>query len=372
MIYLPGGPSHLDTYDPKPQAPAEYRGEFQAIRTNVAGISICEHFPRQAAMMDRLAIIRSLSGVVEEHSDAQVMSGWGEAENRSVGRPSLGAVVSKLRGSDSPDIPPFVSLRGLTTGLEPGYLGPAHRAFVPSGPGLNNLNLPAGVESGRLEDRKVLLAGFDRMRRDIDATGTMTGLDAFTQRAFDIVASGAVRRALDLSQEDPRVRDLYGKQTQFLTARRLIEAGVGCVTLAIGGWDTHSDNFGHLRKQLPEVDNAVATLIDDLHQRGLAEDTVVVVWGEFGRTPRVNGSAGRDHWPAVMSCLLAGGGLRTGQVIGASSARGEYPKDRPVSVQSVIATLYHALGIDPALQFTSASGRPSALLDERTPVAELV
>jgi hypothetical protein len=373
MIYLPGGPTHLDTYDLKPNAPAEYRGEFKPIPTNVSGIEICELLPKQAAMMDKLAIIRSVNGIVEEHSDAQVMSGWGEGQNRNVNRPSVGAVVSKLRGSTAEGgIPPFVSLRGLSKGMEPGYLGVAHRAFTPEGPGMANLRLPGGVTLDRLEDRKTLLAGFDQMRRDVDATGTMAGLDAFAQRAFDIVTSGAIRKALDVTQEDPRTRDRYGKAKQFLLARRLVEAGVGCVTLAIGGWDTHSDNFKTMKRQLPEVDNAVSTLVEDLHRKGLADDVAVVMWGEFGRTPRVNSSAGRDHWAPVMSCLLAGGGLKTGQVIGSTSARGEYAKDRPCSVQSVLATIYHTLGVDPAMTFTSDTGRPNYLLDDRNPVAELI
>ena len=372
MIYLPGGPTHMDTYDLKPNAPAEYRGEFKPIPTNVPGIDICELMPKQAAMMDKFSIIRSVAGIREEHSDAQVMSGWSEQENRNVGRPSLGAVVSKFRSDGNPDIPQFVSLRGLTPGLEPGYLGVANRAFVPSGPGLNNLRLPGTVGLDRLEDRKTLLAGFDKMRRDVDASGSMTGLDAFTSRAFEIVTSGTIRSALDLSKEDPRVRDRYGKSTQFLTARRLVEAGVGCVTLAIGGWDTHTDNFRTLRKQLPEVDSAVTALVEDLHRLGMEQDVTVVMWGEFGRTPRVNGGAGRDHWPSVMSCLLAGGGMKMGQVIGSSSARGEYPKERPCRVQNIIATLYHVLGIDPAMQFTSGGGRPISVLDEREPIAELV
>jgi hypothetical protein len=372
MIYLPGGPTHMDTYDLKPNAPAEYRGEFKPICTNVPGMEICELMPKQAAMMDKFAIIRSVSGIREEHSDAQVMSGWSEGENRNVGRPSLGAVVSKMRSSANPDIPQFVSLRGLTPGLEPGYVGVAHRAFVPNGPGLNDLRLPASVNINRLDDRKTLLAGFDKLRRDVDASGSMAGIDAFTSRAFDIVTSGNIREALDLNKEDPRVRDRYGKATQFLTARRLVEAGVGCVTLAIGGWDTHGDNFNTMRRQLPEVDRALSALVEDLHRLGMAEDVTVVMWGEFGRTPRINGGAGRDHWPSVMSCVLAGGGLKMGQVIGASSARGEYPKERPCHVQNIMATIYHSLGIDPSVQFTSGTGRPIYLLDEREPIAELV
>jgi hypothetical protein len=373
MIYLPGGPSHMDMYDLKPDAPAEFRGEFKPIATNVAGVQICEHFPMQARMWDKLAVIRSVQPIVEEHSDSETTTGYPEQINRTAHHPSLGAVVSKLRGSTNNDIPPYVSLRGMAPGTEPGFLGVAHRPFTPDGPGFNNLRLASGIDTTRHADRKDLLAKFDNVRRDIDASGTMKGLDAFAQRAFDMVASGQVRKALDLTKEEPRVRDRYKDVEQFLTARRLIEAGVGCVTLAIGGWDTHSSNFKTLKTQLPQVDRGVANLIQDLHDRGMDKDVVTVMWGEFGRTPKINGSdAGRDHWPAVMSALVAGGGLRMGQAIGTSSARGEYPKDRKVTPSQVLATLYKALGIDPAMTFPNGSGRPVYVLDDREPVTELL
>lgn len=372
MIYLPGGPSHMDMYDLKPEAPVEFRGEFRPIPTNVPGVQISEHFPMQARMFDKLAVIRSLVSV-DEHSDALVMTGYSENANRTAGHPSFGSVVSRLRAGGSNDIPPFVSLRGMSVGCEPGYLGKAHRAFTPDGEGLANLRLAGGVNSNRMEDRKSLLSSFDDVRRDIDASGTMTGLDAFTSRAFDMVASGTVRKALDLSREEPRTRDRYQGCEQFLTARRLVEAGVGCVTLAIGGWDTHSSNFKTLRTQLPVVDRGIANLIQDLHDRGMENDVVTVMWGEFGRTPKVNGSdGGRDHWSPVMSAMVAGGGLKMGQAIGTSSARGEYPKDRPYRVPQVLSAIYQAMGIDPAMTFNNGSGRPMYILDERDPVTELL
>ncbi|HXG08284.1 MAG TPA: DUF1501 domain-containing protein [Gemmataceae bacterium] len=372
MIYLPGGPSHLDMWDLKPEAPAEFRGEFKPIATNVPGVQICEHMPLQARMFDKLAVIRSIVSV-DEHSDSLVMTGYPENVNRQAHHPSFGAVVSKLRGSSYGDIPPFVSLRGMSIGTEPGYLGVAHRPFTPNGPGLQNLRLPGGVDMDRLEDRKTLLASFDAVRREIDATGTMNGMDAFTARAFDMVASGTVRQALDLSREDPRVRDRYKGVEQFLTARRLIEAGVGCVTLAYGSWDTHSSNFKQLRNMLPVLDRGIANLVQDLHERGLDQDVVTIVWGEFGRTPKINNSdGGRDHWAPVMSALVAGGGLKMGQAIGSTSARGEYPKDRRYTASQVLATLYRVLGIDPAQTFLNNSGRPMHILDDREPVAELL
>ncbi|HVS36299.1 MAG TPA: DUF1501 domain-containing protein [Gemmataceae bacterium] len=371
MIYLGGGPSHMDMYDLKPDAPKEFRGEFSPIQTNVPGVQICELFPMQARMWDKLAVVRSLSSV-DEHSDSLVMPGYSENQNRTQHHPSFGSVVSKLRASAA-DIPPFVSLRGMAPGTEPGYLGIAHRPFTAEGPGMADLRLAGGINGDRQDDRKALLNGFDDIRRDIDASGTMKGLDAFNGRAFDMIASGTVRKALDLNNEEPRSRDRYRGIEQFLTARRLIEAGVGCVTLTYGGWDTHSDNFKTLRQQLPNVDRGVANLIQDLHDRGMQDDVATVMWGEFGRTPKINGNnGGRDHWSPAMSAMVAGGGLKMGQAIGATSARGEYPHDRPYKVPQLLSTLYQAIGIDPSMTFANGSGRPMYILDEREPVTELM
>ncbi len=370
MIYLPGGPSHMDMYDLKPESPMEYRGEFKPVQTNVPGVQISEHFTRQARMWDKLSVVRSLVSV-DEHSDSLVMTGYSENSNRTQHHPSFGSVVSKLRGSTG-DIPPFVSLRGMSIGNEPGYLGVANRAFTPDGPGISNLALN-GVTAGRHDERRGLLGNFDAVRRDIDASGTMAGMDSFTTRAFDMISSGATRRALDLSREDPRNLDRYRGVTQFLQARRLIEAGVGCVTLSIGGWDTHERNFETLRRQLPQLDLGISNLIQDLHDRGMSDDVVTVVWGEFGRTPRVNGNmGGRDHWAPVMSAMVAGGGLKMGQAIGASSSRGEYPRDRRYTVPQLLSTIYRAVGIDPSQTFPNGSGRPMYVLDDREPVTELL
>jgi len=372
MIYLPGGPSHMDMYDLKPDAPVEYRGEFRPIQTNVAGVQISEHMPRQARMFDKLAVIRSIASV-DEHSDSLVMTGYSENTNRTAHHPSFGSVVSRLRSGSNNEIPPFVSLYGMTIGNEPGYLGVAHRPFTPSGQGLQNLGLANGVNTERSHDRRNLLENFDSLRRDIDASGTMRGMDTFNQRAFEMVASGATRQALDLNREDPRTRDRYRGIDQFLTARRLVEAGVGCVTLTYGGWDTHERNFITLRNQLPELDRGIANLVQDLHDRGMERDTVVIVWGEFGRTPRVNGNmGGRDHWGPVMSCMISGAGLRMGQAIGASSARGEYPRDRRVTPSQILSTIYRTMGIDPSVTFPNNTGRPMYILDDREPVAELL
>ena len=373
MIYLPGGPSHMDMYDLKPDAPKEFRGEFNPIRTNVPGVQICEHMPLQARMWDKLAVVRSLISV-DEHSDSLVSTGFSENVNRVAGHPSFGSVVSKLRSGAANDVPPFVSLRGSgSVGLEPGYLGVAHRPFTPSGAGLDNLRLAQGVTAGRLDDRKDLLGKFDTARREIDGTGTMKGMDAFAGRAFDMIASGTVRTALDLKNEDPKTRDRYKGVEQFLTARRLVEAGVGCVTLSYGGWDTHNKNFSQLKKQLPVLDRGIANLIQDLHDRGMQDDVVTVMWGEFGRTPKINSNdAGRDHWSPVMSALVAGGGLKMGQAVGTSSAKGEYPKDRPYKVPHLLSTIYGAMGIDAGYTFPNGAGRPMYILDDRNKVEELL
>ena len=389
MIFLIGGPSHLDMYDLKPAAPVEYRGEFKPIATNVPGVQICEHLPRQARMWDKLATVRSLFSSDAMHSDSLIMSGYSEVSRRTTHHPSFGAVVSKLRAGAS-DIPPFVSLYRLSTdsyfpGQEPGFLGSAHRAFAPQGAsmpedqGMANLRLAGGVDRARLHERRSLLAQFDQVRRDIDASGTMRGLDAFAGRAFDMIASGTVRQALDLTREEPRSHDRYRGCEQFLLARRLIEAGIGCVTLAVGGWDTHLNNFTELRNHLlPLVDRGVSNLVQDLYDRGMENDVVTVMWGDFGRTPRINNNpntgagGGRDHWPAAMSALVAGGGLKMGQAIGATNARGEYPTDRRYSVPQLLSTLYRTIGIDPAQTFRNHAGRPVHILDDREPVAELV
>jgi hypothetical protein len=370
MIYLPGGPSHLDMYDLKPDAPAEFRGEFRPIASNVPGVRICEHFPMQARIWDKLACIRSIVSV-DEHSDSLVMTGYSQRENMTANHPSFGSVVSRLRGQ-SANVPPFVSMRGMTRGTEPGFLGISHRPFTPNGPGVENLRPLPMVDADRQNVRRKLLRSFDGIRRELDTNGSITGLDNFTARAFDMIASGSVRHALDLRREPVHVRERYRGVEQFLTALRLVQAGVGCVTLSIGGWDTHGNNFQTLRRQLPQVDRGVANLVQDLHERGLLNNVLVVMWGEFGRTPRINQNAGRDHWSPVMSALVAGGGLRVGQAVGSSTARGERPRDGRCSVSQVLATLYRAIGIDPAQTLLDNTGRPRHILDDRQPIQALL
>ncbi|MGD9720002.1 MAG: DUF1501 domain-containing protein [Pirellulales bacterium] len=367
MVFLHGGPSHLDMYDMKPAAPAEFRGEFRPIRSNVPGMDICELMPRQAAIMDKLAILRGLN-FVEEHSAHSLWTGFPERINR----PALGSVVSYLKGKQD-GLPPYVSLMNQPLSEDPAYCGPAHRPFVPSGPGLENLGLVSGVSLDRLNDRKALLAHLDSIERAIDYRGALAGVDAYTVRALDMVASSKTRVAFDIAQEPPAVREKYGAgNDEFLRARRLVEAGISVVTLVVGGWDTHGNNFVALRDMLPRLDQGIHALVSDLHERGRSRDVAVIVWGEFGRTPRVNASAGRDHWPRAGFAVMAGGDFKTGQSIGETDARGESPRGLSMTSSHVLTSLYGHLGIDPGTTIPDHNGRPTCLLDERDPVPGLV
>ncbi len=379
MIYLPGGPSHQDMYDIKEEASSEFRGEFHAIPTCVPGIRICEHMPRLASNFDKFVAVRSIIDSANDHSSFQKMTGHPrkQAQEPTGGWPSVGAVLSKLQGSNRSGIPPYIGLNGMSS-VGAGFLGAAHSPFSPSGKGRADMVLN-GVTLDRLEDRKALLTNIDSFRRDADASGQMDGMDSFNQEAFNVVTSSKLVQALDVSREEKGVADAYktkGDRTlnDFLVARRLVEAGARFVTLNFGGWDTHSKNFETLRKQLPVLDQGVAALVNDLHDRGLDKDVSVVVWGEFGRTPRINGNAGRDHWPRVSSALLAGGGMKTGQIIGETDRVGAEAVDRPTRVGEVLATLYHNLGIDVSkTTLTDLSGRPQYLVEPGcVPMKELV
>lgn len=367
-IHLGGGPSHQDMFDLKPEAPVEFRGEFNPIKTNVSGIEICEHMPQLAQMADRFAVLRSLVGMYDDHSNFHTQTGFGRNDLRNVGgRPSLGSVVTRLQGPADSGAPPFVSYNG----GYPGYLGPVYKPYQPQG---GDLRLVGGMSADRLESRTNLLGSLDRIRRDVDGSGQMAAMDSFTQRAVGVVTSGKVADALDLNKEDPKVRERYGANdgTMFLTSRRLIEAGVRVVTFDWGGWDTHGNNFVQLKSQLPRLDRALSALIQDLQDRGMLPDVTIVMWGEFGRTPRVNATAGRDHWSRLSMGFLAGGGLKTGQVVGSSTRYAEDARDRPVHLLEVFATLYHNLGIDPGARLTDPSGRPQALVEQRKPIRELI
>ncbi|MBW3542013.1 MAG: DUF1501 domain-containing protein [Planctomycetes bacterium] len=392
-IFLGGGPPHQDMWEIKTEAPAEIRGEFQPITTSVPGIQIGECFPKIAAMMDKMAVIRSVVGCSGAHDGYQCLSGWPRNSLDSLGgRPSIGASLSKLAGPVDPAVPPFVALAERTQHVpwsEPGgtgFLGSAYQAFKPDGEGMSDLKLN-GVTLERLDDRKALLSGLDNLKRKADAARDFRGLDAFNQAAFGVLTSSRLAEALDLSKEDPKLRERYGDgkpyQYQYdgaptcnehvLIARRLVEAGVRCVTLSYGRWDSHGQNFALVRDHGAKLDQAVTALVEDLEVRGMLDDVTVVVWGEFGRTPRINNNAGRDHWPQVSCALLAGGGMQTGQAIGETNRLGEYALKRPVDMQEVVATIYHNLGIDPmATTLVDPTGRPQYLVDHREPIRELV
>ncbi len=391
MIYLPGGPPHQDTFDLKLDAPSEIRGEFRPISTNVPGTQICEHLPRLARIADQYAIIRSISDAVDDHSDFMCQTGRRKNSQPPGGWPTLGATVSRVLGPADPAVPAFV-------GLEPrmqhrpynaataGYAGVSHDAFRPAADAKSDMVLN-GITTGRLSDRRALLTAFDRYRRDVDSSGLMSGLDGFNQLAFGMLTSSRLLEALNVEKEPAATRERYGKgdakvhgdaapmlNEQFLVARRLVEAGARFVTVAYGFWDYHGNNFGNARNDLPLLDQGVSALIEDLKQRGLDKDVSVVVWGEFGRSPTINKDGGRDHWPRASCALLAGGGMKVGQVIGATDRLGGEPSERPVPFGDVFATLYQNLGIDVAkVTLPDLTGRPQFLVpDGCQPMKELV
>jgi hypothetical protein len=395
FVYLFGGPSHVDTYDMKPWAPSEYRGEFQPIQTKVPGFDLCELMPMQAKIADKLALVRNMTFNPNFHDPVELLSGFRKPTEAGKGaRPDIGSVVSRLRSGTARDLPSYVAL-DKTVGEEfrngPAYLGIAHKAFIP-GSKMESLALARGVTPQRLEDRAALLSRIDQMRREMDSPrGDLVAADEFNRQALDMITSPRAREAFDFSREPEHIRARYGDgdATRLLQARRLVEAGVPVVTLTFGSrggdnlckfsWDTHENNFTCLRELLPRLDKAVHALITDLEERGLARDVAVFVGGEMGRTPRIGQSTGngakpdgRDHWPRAGFALLAGGGLRTGQVIGKTDKYGAAAIGKPYTPQNLLATLYGVLGIDPVTTLPNHAGRPMYLLDERERIAELV
>ena len=400
MVFLPGGPSHQDIWDLKPNAPREIRGEFAPISTSIPGFQLCEHLPGIAQNMDRFTVIRSLVGAKNEHASELCFSGFGYQDSLDRNQPSLGATASKLLGPVDPTVPPFVSLCHTTPNRwkdpgRSGFLGPAHRPFQPASEDRENMVLDR-ITLSRLQSRKTLRDTFDRLRRGLDSSGVMDSVDEYSQQALQVLTSGRLLNALDLEREDPRVRQRYGRGSldavddgaplhneDFLTARRLVEAGARCVTISFGRWDTHScrkagdlaykNNFAQLREYLPRLERCLLALLDDLRERGLEQDVSVVVWGEMGRTPRINANGGRDHWPQVSGCLLAGGGMQTGQVLGSTNRYAEVAQDRPIHYQQVFATLYRQLGLDVRqIKIPDFNGRPQYLLEHREVIPELI
>ncbi len=398
LVYLVGGPPHQDILDIKTEAPREIAGPFRPIATNVPGVQICEHLPRLARMMDKLVPVRSIVGLQDDHDATQCYTGRHPKIGVPAGGwPQFGSVVSKLQGPTRASVPPFVSLAYTTTHPPynepgPGFLGLSHDHFRPMGESRHDMVLQ-GITHNQLDDRKTLLASLDRFRRETDASGKMHGMDSFAAQAMDILTSSRLAEALDLSKEDPRVVERYGTGDEkihidengaprvpqsFLVARRLVEAGVRVVTLNYSKWDWHGHPYGscfdRCKEDLAVLDQGFSALIEDLHDRGLADDVTVAVWGEFGRTPLINKNVGRDHWPRVACGLLAGGGMKTGQVIGATDRLGGEAVARPVTFPELFATLYHNLGIDAAATtVTDLRGRPQYLVeDSAKPLPELV
>jgi hypothetical protein len=403
LMWLDGGPSHMDLYDLKPEAPAEYRGIWKPIRTRVPGFDISELFPRQAQVTDKFSMVRSLHHDSGDHfagghrmltAKDMGVSGAKTAEKF----PSIGAIVSREVGPRQSGLPAYVGVpHASSIGLNPGYfgahmLGAQHNPFQPGGDpnapsfSVHNLNLAQGLTLKRLEDRRSLVQHFDTARRQLDGLPVTQAMDRFAQEAYEFVSGPAARRAFDINKEDPRLRDRYGRHTfgqSTLLARRLVEAGSTFVTVHFGGWDHHWDLKAGMERYLPMVDSAVSTLFDDLDDRGLLEKTLVVLCGEFSRTPRMNdggnggapmskGTPGRDHWGNSMFCLLGGGGVKGGQVVGSTDRLGSRPQSRPLVPANIHATIYHVLGIDPKLHLLDLSGRPVPVLDDPTSISELL
>ena len=401
ILWMRGGPSQHETWDPKPDAPSEIRGAFGAMRTSVPGIQICDLLPMSAKIQHKYSIIRSLHHTNAGHSagDQIMFTGYNPLPGQNLENnayPSCGSIVSKELGHLNPKLPPYVVIPRNVPGTGPAYLGARHGAFAteadPAKPGpfsIPNFSLTEGLSFDRLDERRKLLNGLDQIRREVDASGLMGAMDGFQQKAWDIVSGPEARAAFDLDAEPAKVRERYGFMPEYvaptpdrcgvpawsqrmLLARRLIEAGVRLVTVDLRWWDTHVKGYETMKDGfLPRWDRAYTALIEDLEQRGLLENTMVIAWGEFGRTPRVNATGGRDHYPNVFSAALAGGGIKGGRVVGASDAQGAFPAENAKTAQDVLATMYRHLGIDPSKTYEDHQGRPISILPHGTPVVEL-
>jgi hypothetical protein len=406
LFWMWGGPSHLETYDLKPDAPTEYRGPFRPIRTDVPGLDVCELFPRQAKLGKRIVLVRSLHHTMASHNDGsiEVLTGKTPAvpDPTSTARsehPDFGMVASRCRGLRDDGLPQYVGVPTKPFMTRPAYLGLSHQGFAAGDPSASGyvpprVTLVGGVGERQFAERRTLLGDFDRLRRDLDRNGQLEGTDQLRAAALRVLTSPAMARAFDLSKEDPKLRDRYGRHLwgqSCLLARRLAEAGSTVVTIdalaPVPGqplyfsWDDHAnaqpgwDMAKGMRWRAPYLDQALSALIEDVYDRGLDKKILIVAAGEFGRTPRLshaNGCLGRDHYPDAMCALLSGGGLATGQVVGATNVRGEHPKDRPLTPKDLLATIYHHLGIDYRHEFKDLTGRPIPILNEGEPIRELV
>jgi len=376
-LWLGGGPTHVETFDPKMSAPTEYRSITGAVNTNVPGIELGGNFTQMAKIADKMAFVRSFAHRNSGHGGGThwVMTGYdfAAADNGApANKPGLGSIVSRYRGANNPStgLPTYVRSGGIL-GDGPTWLGAPYAPFDVQGRARQNMTL--SVNGDRLDDRKALLKEFDSVDRTLDRTGLMSGMDSFEQQAFELITSKA-KEVFDPKKEDPKTRDKYGSGLgeQMMMARRLCEAGVGFVTIHFGGWDMHGSIKEGMNRLGPQVDRAVAAFVEDCADRGLDQDVLLVITGEFGRTPRINGSAGRDHWAPLSTLALAGGGLKMGQVIGESNSKVEVPKTTPIGPQDLMATVFHVLGLPQDLQYKDPSGRPTNMIVGGKPIAELV
>jgi hypothetical protein len=376
-LWLGGGPTHVETFDPKMSAPAEYRSVTGEVATKLPGITLGGTFPNMAGVADKMAFVRSFAHSNSGHGGGThwVMTGY---DNRNIdngglpSRPGMGAILARVRGANHYEsgMPTYVRLGGI--GADgPAFLGPAYAPFDPSGQARRNMSL--AVPQDRLDDRRALLDNLDRINREADRSGLMNGLDRFEEQAFNLVLGNAPS-AFDTASEDPRTIEKYGKGLgeQLLRARRLCEAGCGFVTVSYGGWDMHGTIERSMQSRSPQLDQAVAAFVEDVHQRGMSEKILLVITGEFGRTPKVNRNAGRDHWAPLSTLALAGGGLQMGQVVGESAAKLDVPKSTPIRPHDLMATIFLVLGIDQQVQFVNNAGRPTFMLEQGKPIAELV
>jgi uncharacterized protein (DUF1501 family) len=378
MVYLSGGMAHQDTFDLKPNGPAELKGEFKPIATSVTGVQFGEHVPKLARCADKLAVIRSLVGQRDEHSSWQSYTATTMDAAKRENKPHFGSVVARMQGQTDPVVPAFVDLSPTMQHKPYNTPGPAllGRGTAPvkvDGEEIAVMKARA-VTADQLRDRKALLDSMDAFRKTAGQTNGIPA-DTFHDRAFDVLTSNKLVDALDVSKESPLVRQRYGFGSsrhlgdgapqwndQLLMARRLVEAGCRVVTVAYGFWDTHGSNFKYLKDHLPLFDTGISALVEDIHARGLQDDVTVCVWGEFGRTPKINKDAGRDHWARVNFALLSGGGMKTGQVIGSTDSAAGEAKDDPIPYANVLATVYKNLGIDPHAMVYDVSNRPNPIL----------
>ena len=406
LFWMWGGPSQLETWDMKPDAPVEFRGPFRPISTNVSGIEICELFPQLAKIADKYALIRSLHHEMASHNDGSIEVLTGKTPTKAdptstafSEHPDFGMVTSRLRGVSAGGLPPYIGIPNKPFMTRPAYLGVSHNAFNSGDPTVQgykppNLSVSGGLNGSRLGDRHGLLSQFDVFRRTLDSSGSMEGIDKFHQQAFQLLSSTQVAAAFDLEKEPASLRDRYGRTLwgqSCLLARRLAEAGAGVISIdALApkagmplyfSWDDHAnaqpgwDMAKGMRLRATDMDPALTTLIEDIHERGLAKKIAVVAVGEFGRTPRINtanGCIGRDHWPQAQAALVAGGGWKTGQVIGATTSKAEYPIERPLTPQDLLATIYRHLGIDPHSSLIDFTGRPTPILGSGKSIEELL